>query len=81
MALEDALALSKQLTSRVCVEDALRQYERIRQPRTRRMAKRSRLMCSISAWQGPAITAVRDAIMKAVPRRFYRRDSQWQLGG
>ncbi len=81
MALEDALVLSMHLTSGVPIDQALRRYEHARQPRTRKMAKRSRLMGAISALRGPVSTAFRDAAMKAVPRSVFRRDARWQLAG
>ncbi|WP_241661184.1 hypothetical protein [Thermomonospora catenispora] len=66
-ALEDAVTLAALLDARPTVAEALAAYDAARRPRTRRIARRSRLAGAVAQWGSPPAVALRDALMRLTP--------------
>jgi 2-polyprenyl-6-methoxyphenol hydroxylase-like FAD-dependent oxidoreductase len=62
--IEDAVVLTKCLTSASDPQTALREYERIRMPRTRRLQRISQRVGRIGRWSNPAAVRARELIMR-----------------
>ena len=66
-ALEDAVTLGRLLAGHRPVPAALAEYDRLRRPRTRLIALRSRRAGAIGQWAWPPAVALRDAAMRRMP--------------
>ncbi|BBX64574.1 monooxygenase [Mycobacterium saskatchewanense] len=77
-ALEDAATLCALLTAAPGsgiegIDAALRRYDRIRRPRTQRIARESRGIGVAAQWSHPLLVRLREAGMSAVPDRLFSR--------
>lgn len=72
-ALEDAVTLAALLDTVAGVPAALAAYDRIRRPRTRRIAARSRQLGSVAQWRSAPVVALRDWVLRQAPRRSLAR--------
>ena len=73
MALEDALTLAKCCETGRPIEEALRQYESLRQGRTHRIQQRSRLLGRLGQWEDVALVSARHWLTRALPARWLER--------
>lgn len=69
-ALEDAVALGRALAQAADVEQALRGYERIRQPRAARVVNAAKRNARMSMLSGRVSTWLRDALFQHIPERL-----------
>ena len=77
-ALEDAVVLAR------CLSDApgpegLRQYERLRIPRTSALVRRSRQLGALAQTSKPPLTLLRDTLVRATPARVQRAQQRQVL--
>lgn len=70
MALEDVVTVAKCVGGAVPVADAFRQYEALRQGRTRHLTERSLLVGQIGQWENNFLVAVREAVTALLPPRL-----------
>jgi len=75
-ALEDAVVLANALRSNSDPIAALRAYEAVRIPRTTMIVNRSYQFGRIAQLGNPFACRVRDAVMKATPKRIQRRQQE-----
>lgn len=62
--IEDAVVLSRLLATNADPEAALREYERVRMPRTKRLMKIARNVGRLGRWRNPAAVQARELIMR-----------------
>jgi 2-polyprenyl-6-methoxyphenol hydroxylase-like FAD-dependent oxidoreductase len=74
MAIEDGEVLAKALVAREDPAEALRDYERRRIERTASIVKQSRQQGVFTQWERPWACALRDAILRAMPKRMALRE-------
>jgi 2-polyprenyl-6-methoxyphenol hydroxylase-like FAD-dependent oxidoreductase len=74
MALEDALALAKSVSSERSLESALRRYESLRRRRTRHIQDRSLWMGHIGQWQNRAMVAGRRVVTGLLPAALFEHN-------
>jgi 2-polyprenyl-6-methoxyphenol hydroxylase-like FAD-dependent oxidoreductase len=74
MALEDALALAKSLSTGASTETALRQYERVRRCRTSHVQRRSLLMGRIGQWENELLVVGRRLVTSILPARWFEQN-------
>ncbi|HUA84242.1 MAG TPA: FAD-dependent monooxygenase [Bryobacteraceae bacterium] len=74
MALEDALALAKSLSTNASIETALRRYERVHRRRTRHVQRRSLLMGRIGQWENEVLVAGRRVVTRILPARWFEHN-------
>lgn len=80
MAIESAAVLAEEL-SRSDVDEAIASYVRQRVPRVARITNESWKIGSIGQWEGRFATAMRDAMVRAVPPRMTERHLMDVIGG
>jgi 2-polyprenyl-6-methoxyphenol hydroxylase-like FAD-dependent oxidoreductase len=68
-ALEDAVALGLALSHRAPIEDALRQYERVRSQRTRRFIRMGPHIARITTTRNPLVQCARTLMLRLIPTR------------
>lgn len=73
MAIEDAVVLAKLMDSYENPEDAFRQYETLRIPRTTRVVKTSWQMGKIGQLENPLLVGIRNAAMRLTPASVSER--------
>ncbi|MEV0623764.1 FAD-dependent monooxygenase [Nonomuraea sp. NPDC050404] len=71
-ALEDAVTLA-QAVDTLGVRAGLAAYDRARRPRTQEIVRRSRQAGAAAHWTSAPLTALRDAVLPALPRTFFER--------
>jgi salicylate hydroxylase len=76
MALEDAVVLGHCVHAGPTLEQALRAYERLRQPRVARLARLSRRQGRIYHQGGP-LRLARNAVLAAMPQAVFLRQLDW----
>lgn len=81
--MEDAAALTALLAGPGAgVEEALREYDRLRRPRTQRIARRAAAIGRVGQWCSAPAVWLRDTAMKVVPDAVadaqMRRVQDWQ---
>jgi 2-polyprenyl-6-methoxyphenol hydroxylase-like FAD-dependent oxidoreductase len=79
-ALEDAAALAEALRSEDDADRALRSYEARRIPRTTMIVRRSHTIGGIAQLRNPVACALRDALVRATPKRVQVRQQELVLG-
>ncbi|GAC85437.1 putative oxidoreductase [Gordonia paraffinivorans NBRC 108238] len=82
-AMEDAATLTALLARPGAgVEEALREYDRLRRPRTQRIARRAAAIGRVGQWRSAPVVWLRDTAMKVVPDAVadaqMRRVQDWQ---
>ena len=82
-AIEDALALTKALTSGAAVAEALRHFESRRVGRSASFVRRAHAIGAIGRWKSPAACYVRDAVaarvLPGVTFKLHRKDMAVEL--
>jgi 2-polyprenyl-6-methoxyphenol hydroxylase-like FAD-dependent oxidoreductase len=79
-AIEDGLALATCLTEELAVVEALRRYERWRQPRTATLVAQSRRLGQVGQWEHPLACALRDRLVSLTPASITERQLRATLG-
>ena len=74
MALEDALAIAKCISSDRSIESALRRYESLRRRRTSLIQQRSLLMGQIGQWQNRAAVSGRRVVTSLLPAALFEHN-------
>ncbi|MER8970570.1 FAD-dependent monooxygenase [Mesorhizobium sp. M0808] len=69
LAMEDAAVLTA-LFGRLPADEALREYDKRRLDRARRVAAESRLYAKVAQWQNPLVVPLRNFLVKSIPERF-----------
>jgi 2-polyprenyl-6-methoxyphenol hydroxylase-like FAD-dependent oxidoreductase len=81
-ALEDAATLAALLTGRGSVEDALVGYDRLRRPRTQRIARQAGILGRVLQAGGPVSSRLRDTALRLTPPSAAARSAlavqRWQ---
>ena len=72
-AVEDAAELARCLASGADVPRALREYERLRQPRTAAIVNASRGFGALAQWQNPIACALRNSLIRLSPSSMAAR--------
>lgn len=78
-AIEDAVVLGRCISEVHDPEAALRRYEKLRVPRTRRFVVRSRLFGRVAQWENPMARWLRASLLRATPQFIMLRDVQRTL--
>ncbi|MFE1408832.1 FAD-dependent monooxygenase [Streptomyces sp. NPDC058770] len=80
-AIEDALALTDLITEHGPTPDALRRYERFRQPRANAVVKAAHRIGRIAHWSTPTRTRVRNTLVRLTPASVLVRQmrASWRL--
>jgi 2-polyprenyl-6-methoxyphenol hydroxylase-like FAD-dependent oxidoreductase len=81
MAVESAVVLARCLADGASVEAALRDYERIRQPRTAWVTRQSWQLGQIGQIENPLLCAARDAVFSLLPASTMNAQLAQALGG
>lgn len=72
-ALEDAAILALTLEATPDVATALREYDRLRRPRTQALARKSRMSGAMAQLPWAPARAVRDTLLRAMPRSVFMK--------
>ncbi len=72
-ALEDAAVLTLTLDATPDLATALRQYDRLRRPRTQALGRKSRMSGSVAQLPWAPARAARDMLLRAVPRSVFMK--------
>jgi len=81
MAIESAVVLARCLADGVSVEAVLREYERIRQPRTAWVTRQSWQLGQVGQIENPLLRAARDAVFSLLPASTMNAQLAQALGG
>jgi 2-polyprenyl-6-methoxyphenol hydroxylase-like FAD-dependent oxidoreductase len=79
-AIEDAVVLAVCLRKGADVDEALREYQLRRIPRTREVVLRSRRLGVVAQFENPVLCWMRNWAMRSVPRRMTARQMEAVLG-
>jgi 2-polyprenyl-6-methoxyphenol hydroxylase-like FAD-dependent oxidoreductase len=80
-AIEDALVLGLQLHATSDVPAALRNYEKLRQPRSNKVVTAAHMLGAIGQWHNPAGVLLRNQLFRVIPSSLMRKQllDSWKL--
>jgi len=76
-AIEDAWVLAEQLARCDSIGEALRAYQRLRQPRVQRMVSTARWYGRLAHVRNRGVRKLRNRALRATPERLHRKQIEW----